>query len=308
MGIFRKKVDDSSSDQTLTFMSVAAAGRLRAEMAVAFAEQGLETQVFNDHLVDADGRQFGVYNLGAACFNDERGEGAWPGIIRDHVTRILAGMDAPSALETMTDDELRGSIYPRLYERSGLPAGHVPDYGTEFLGDVVEVFNLDLPDTVQLLDDSDVERLGGRAALRPHAIRNLLGVLPTLTTERLSNGEAHLDVLLGESMFTASTVLVMPELLAQLGIGETPHGVLVAMPFRSQVVIHVIRDAAVIPSLNALVGFAATGFSEGSGPLSPHTYWWHQGSFEQLTALDDEGVLTVDVGPGLETVLADLVG
>lgn len=128
MALFKKKAaaDDGSLDETLTFLSAAAAGRLRAELAAAFAEQGLEMQVFSDRLVDAEGRVFGVHNVAATCFNDDRGEKAWPEIIRDHVRRIVAGMDAPPVLEAMTPDEIRaaltrGSSSVRASPRDALP-------------------------------------------------------------------------------------------------------------------------------------------------------------------------------------------
>lgn len=310
MALFKKKAaaDDGPPDETLTFMSAAAAGRLRAELAAAFAEHGLEMQVFNDHLVDSEGREFGVHNIGAVCFNDERGEKAWPEVIRSHVQRILADMDAPSPLETMTAEEARGAVFPRLFERAGLPSDLVPAYARDFSDDVVEVFNLDLPDTVHMLDDDGLERLGGRSVVGPIATRNLLGVLPDIQVESVSVREANFDVVLSESMFTATVVLAMPELMRRLEIEEAPHGILVAMPYRFQVVLHVIRDATVVPSLNAMVGFAINGFVEGVGPLSPHVFWWHDGTFDRLTNADDDGQVSVQVSLEFQAALESVFG
>jgi hypothetical protein len=310
MALFKRKpaADDGPPDETLTFLSAAAAGHLRAELAAAFAEHGLEMQVFNDHLVDSEGREFGVHNIGAACFNDERGEKAWPEVIRGHVRRILADMDAPSPLESMTAEEARALVLPRLFERAGLPSTVLPAYARDFSDDIVEVFNLDLPDTVRLLDDEGLERLGGRSVVGPIATRNLLGVLPDIEVESVSVGEVNFDVVLSESMFTASVVLAMPELVRRLGIEAAPYGILVAVPYRSQVVIHVIRDATVVPSLNAMVGFAISGFVEGAGPLSPHVFWWHEGSFDRLTKADEDGQLSVEVSLEFQAVLEAVVG
>jgi hypothetical protein len=310
MALFKRKpaADDGPPDETLTFLSAAAGGRLRAELAAAFAEHGLEMQVFNDHLVDSEGREFGVHNVAAACFGDVRGEVAWPEVIRDHVRMILAGLDALPAVDAMTPDEIRAALYPRLFERAGIPSARMPAYADDFSDDVVEVFNIDLPDTVQMLDDGALERLGGRSAVRPRAMRNLLGVLQGIEVEALSSGEASFEVVASDSMFTASTVLAMPELLARVGVLDAPHGVLVAMPYRFQVALHVIRDAAVIPSLNALVGFAAIGFNEGVGPLTPNVFWWHQGSFERLTRHTTDGQVSVEVSLEFQAVLEAVVG
>lgn len=266
-------------------------------------------QVFNDHLVDAQGREFGIHNVAAACHNDERGEKAWPEIIRDHVRRILAGMDAPSPMETLGADEARALVFPRLLERASLPPAVRPAYVRDFSEDIVEVFNLDQPDTVHLVRDEDLERLGGRSAVTPVATANLVGVLQDIEVESLEVEEVNFTVVLGDSLFTASLVLAMPELLRRLDVEEAPLGVLVAMPFRNQVALHVVRDTTVVHSLNAMVGFAINGFSDGAGPLSPHLFWWHDGVFDQLTRADDAGQVSVQVSQefqaALETLFSD---
>lgn len=173
---------------------------------------------------------------------------------------------------------------------------------------MIEVLNIDLPDTVIVLDDVALERIGGRSAVRAGAMRNLLGVIQGIEVETLSSGEASIEVMGSDSMFTASTVLAMPELLARVGVTDAPLGVLVAMPFRFQVALHVIRDAAVVPSLNALVGFAAAGFNEGVGPLTPNVFWWHQGTFERLTSHSADGQVSVQVSPEFQAVLESVLG
>ena len=199
-------------------------------------------------------------------------------------------------------------MFPRLFDRAGLPPGRVPRYAREFSDDVVEIYNLDLPETVHVLDDEGLEQLGGRSVIEPIARRNLLGVLDGIQVESLSSGEVNFDVVLSESMFTASIVLEMAALKQRLGIEDAPHGILIAVPYRFQVALHVIRDATVVPSLNAMVGFAINGFVEGAGPLSPHVFWWHGGSFDQLTRTDDDGRLSVAVSTEFQDVLESVVG
>lgn len=304
MALFRKKPhpDSSPPDEVLPFFTRDQADRFRRTLAAAFAETGLEMQVFADHLVDERGRQFGVYNVAAVCFNDGRGERAWAELTAQHVRRLLVGMDGPNELETMPTEQVQRQVFPRLSEKQLLPGLHLA-YAVEFAEGVDELLNLDLPESVVILTDEHVALHGGRAALRAAGIRNLLGVLPDLEVDELRGGDAHQLVVSGDSMFTATTVLVMPELLTRIGAGAAPHGVLVCMPFRHQVALHVIRDASVVPSLNAMVGFARTGFDEGVGPLTPHVFWWHQGSCEQLTRVGDEGEVIVQVGQELQAVL-----
>lgn len=308
MALFKKKssAETAVPDEALPFFTRAQADRFRRIQAAAFAEQGVKVQVRLDHLVDSSGREFGLHNSATACFNDERGEHAWGELARDHASRVLAAMDRPSELELQSTEAIRAHVFPRLVEVASLGALPV-GYSVEFCDGVVEVLNLDLPDSVLVLNDEHVARHGGRAGLRAAGIRNLLSVLPGLEIELLSGGEATQLVVTSDSLFTASTVLVMPELLSHIGVGDCEHGVLVCMPFRHQVAVHEIRDASVVPSLNAMIGFARSGFEEGAAPLTPHVFWWRAGSFEQLTQHHDGGT-AVNVGSDFQSVLEHVCG
>ncbi len=311
MGLFRRRpasddAFDGEPDETFPFLTAPAAAALRSEAAAAFAERGLEMLVFADHLVDDAGREFGLYNLAAACHGDERGPSAWPELVREHVRKVLEGLDAVDVIESMSDDELRERVFPRLHERAGLPPERVPGHAVDFSDDVVELFNLDLPETVILLDDATVDRLGGRGRLRPLALDHLRAGLADLAIQRFRTDAATIDVVSGDSMFAASSVLVLPDLLEHFELGPAPHGVVVAMPFRHQVLLHVIRDASVVESLSGLVSVAINGFGDGVGPLSPHAYWWHDGVFEQLTHLEGD-TMSIHVGPAFQQVLEGVV-
>ena len=308
MALFRKKpaAEPALPDEALPFFTHDQANRFRGVLAAGFAEQGLEVEIRLDHLVDSRGRRFGLYNPATACFNDERGEQAWGELTRDHVRRILAAMDRPGEVELQSSEAVRAHVFPRLVDVLSLAPLSV-GYSVEFCDGVVEVLNLDLPDSVLTLNDDHVAQHGGRPGLRAAGIRNLLGVLPGLEVELMSGGEASQLVVVSDSMFTASTVLVMPELLARIGVGSSEHGVLVCMPFRHQVGVHEIRDASVVPSLDAMVRFARSGYEEGAGPVTPHIFWWRAGSFEQLTHSQNGGI-AVHVGPDLHAVLEQVCG
>ena len=306
MGLFKKKpaAEPALPDEALPFFARDQADRFRRTLAAAFAEHGLEVEVRLDHLVDSQGREFGLHTLATACFNDERGERAWSELTRDHARRILAAINSPATEELGSTEAVLAHVFPRLVDT--LSIGQLPlGYSTEFSDGVVEVLNLDLPDSVLTLNDDHVAQHGGRSQLRAAGIRNLLGVLAGLEVESLSGGEASLLVMTNDSMFTASTVLVMPELLARIGVTRSERGVLVCLPFRHQVAVHEIRDASVVPSLNAMVNFALTGYKEGAGPVTPHVFWWRSGTFEQLTR-SENGRLSIYVDAELQTVLDDV--
>jgi hypothetical protein len=75
-------------DGTFAFFDVEQGVRFRARVREAFAEVGREVEVYADVVVDDRGSPFGLHNVAAACYNDDRGERAWAEVIRKHVTVI----------------------------------------------------------------------------------------------------------------------------------------------------------------------------------------------------------------------------
>jgi hypothetical protein len=125
---------------------------------------------------------------------------------------------------------------------------------------IVEVLNLDLPESVLTLSDERVERFGGLEVVRTHAMRNLRAV--TFARLQVLEHEGGRITLLGdESMFTASTMLILDEVVARIEPPFNPEdGILVSVPFRHQLNVHAPRDSSVIPSLQLLTQFTKTGF------------------------------------------------
>src|SRR4051812_24584484 len=105
MALFKKRQQgETPSDAELTFLTADQADRVRSLFREAFAGLGLEVTVYAGHAQDASGRQFGLWNLAAACHNDERGEKVWPQVVREHVQRVIANLDAPSPFEELSAD------------------------------------------------------------------------------------------------------------------------------------------------------------------------------------------------------------
>jgi hypothetical protein len=59
------------------------------------------------------------------------------------------------------------------------------------------------------------------------------------------------------------------------------HGVILAVPNRHVLVAHAIRDASVVPAVDALVKVAIGFHREGPGPISPHLYWVRDGAWSR---------------------------
>lgn len=307
MGLFGRREDAAPPDEALEMLTRPQASHLRVLVRDAFAQRGLEVTVLPDHVRDDAGREFGLWNLAALCAGARR-EREWPAIVEDHVDRILRVMDAPDPLQTMSDEQVLASVFVRLYAADGLPEGMTGSYAEELAPGLLELLTVDLPESVAVLRDEDVQRFGGAPRLRQAGLRNLSQVGDLDHDVLRREDGTRLDVVMGDSFFTASLALVLPELVRRT-TGETQldDGVLVCMPFRHQIAFHVVRDGSVVPTLSTMASFALSGYEEAPGPLSPWVYWWRAGMWTQLSGSDGDEALVVRVPPELRDVLERLV-
>jgi hypothetical protein len=293
VGLFRRgpRRDgrDAPRDPEFSFFSADEGARFRAQVREAFAEKGLEVTVYADVVSDSAGRQFGLGNLAAVCHNDERGPRAWPELVRQHVGMVLRTMEAPSALETLPTEQIRAQLYPRVIGADGLNPENFA-YARSVAPGLYEILALDLPESVMMLTDEALEPLGDLQYLRDQALYNLRG-LPVEGHETVKDSEGmRFEVVLGDSFYTASRVLALDSLVRQVtGEQLTADGALVAMPFRHQLAFHAIHDTGMIPALNAMASFAATGYEDTPGAISPYVYWWRDGTLTQLSDRDEDG-------------------
>ncbi|MCP3820862.1 hypothetical protein NLX86_23025 [Streptomyces sp. A3M-1-3] len=316
MGIFRRgpKRDrsDAPRDPEFSYFSTDEGARFRGYVREAFAEQGLEVTVYADMVKDSAGRQFGLGNLAAVCHNDDRGPRVWPEVAREHVGMVLRTMDAPSALDTLPAEQIRAQLYPRVIGSEGFNP-HAFGYARPLAPGLHEIIALDLPESVMMLTDEALEPLGEVRELRTRALDNLRE-LPVEGHEVVKNGEGmRFDVVVGDSFFTASRVLVLDDLVQRVtGRALGADGALVAMPFRHQLAFHAIRDVGVIQALNGMAGFAAAGYQDTPGAISPYVFWWRNGELTQLTDRDegedgDRDGLRIVVGEDFQELLERLV-
>ncbi|MFJ2442976.1 hypothetical protein ACIOWG_21525 [Streptomyces sp. NPDC087658] len=298
---------DTPRDPAFSFFSVGEAALFRSQVREAFAEHGLEVTLYADMVTDSSGRRFGLGNLAAVCHNDERGTRVWGDLARRHAGMVLRTMDGPSALDTLEPEQIRAQLYPRVISEDSLDP-QAFGYARSVAPGLYEVLALDLPESVMMLTDEALEPLGEVGWLRDRALRNLRE-LPVEGRETVKDsGGTRFEVVLGDSFYTASRVLALESLVREV-TGELipPEGALVAMPFRHQLAFHVIRDATVIPSLTSMVSFAAEGYEDTPGAVSPYVYWWRGGTLTQLSAKDEEG-LRIVVGDDFQELLERLTG
>jgi hypothetical protein len=303
VGIFKKKSPEpETADSDLTFFTVSRANEFRAITREVFAEKGLEVQVHPGHAVDDSGREYGFWNVAAACYDQP--QSAWRDVIRNHLQRVLASLDAPDPFDALAPADVSEQTFARLYDEASLPGiGSYPH--SEFAPGIVEMLALDLPDTVAVFSHKNSKKFGGWEALRSQGISNLRGLEVEHLETLPAPGGGSFDVLLGDSVYTASRALLLPHLATEL-TGKRVRdefGWLMSVPNRHQVVWHVIEDDGVVSAINGMARFAAMGYSDAPGPLSPHVFWWNGTSYEQLTDVSDDGGLTVRVSPAFQAVL-----
>ncbi|MFJ4918577.1 hypothetical protein [Streptomyces sp. NPDC088725] len=311
MGLFRRRPRrdgrDTPRDPAFAFFSVNEAAWFRSQVREAFAEHGLEVTVYADVVTDSADRHFGLGNLAAVCHNDDRGTRVWGELARQHAGMVLRTMDGPSALDVLPPEQIRSQLYPRVIGREGLDP-QAFGYARFVAPGLYEVLALDLPESVMMLTGDALEQLGEIQQLRERALHNLRELpLEARETVRDSDG-MRFEVVLGDSFYTASRVLALESVVQQVtGRPLTPDGALVAMPFRHQLAFHVIRDTSVIPSLNAMASFAASGYEDTPGAISPYVYWWRGGTLTQLSDEDRDGEgLRIVVGDDFQELLERL--
>ncbi|MER6917321.1 hypothetical protein ABT354_37240 [Streptomyces sp. NPDC000594] len=313
MGLFRRRPKrdgrDVPRDPEFSYLSAAEGARFRSLVREAFAEHGLEVTVHTDAVTDSAGRRFGLTNLAAILHHDERGPRGWPELVHRHVGMVLRTMEAPSALDTLPVEQIRSQLYPRVVGADGFDPENFR-YARSPAAGLYEIIALDLPESVMMLTDDALSPLGDLPYLREQALYNLRGLPVEIHETVRDNSGTRFEVIAGDSFYTASRVLALEHLVRETtGEELTADGALVALPFRHRLAFHVIRDASVIRALSAMAVFAAAGYTDAPGAISPSVYWWHAGRLTRLSEIAEPGDgPRIVVGEEFQAVLERLVG
>ena len=108
------------------------------------------------------------------------------------------------------------------------------------------------------------------------------------------DGTVH--VFTSEDFFGASRLLLLDELLAGPGVERPAHGVLLVVPNRHLLAVHVLRGPGVVAAVDVLVRMAAGEHAGRPGPVSPHVYFRAaDGRTQQVTGVEDDGSTAVRV-------------
>ncbi|MFI6090457.1 immunity 49 family protein [Streptomyces sp. NPDC051218] len=253
-------------DRDLPMLTTTQAARLRT-LAAPYAQ---------------DGHHYPLHNLAQTC--RQAPEERWPELVEAHFAVLAEGSqggESPAEL-------LRG-VHARLLPTDSLTpeiAGAMR-YARVVSDGLVFAYALDMPTSVRMLTDSDVER-AGIEELGQAAYTNLMRV-PVEHDEVSIEGRALLHSLYGDSPFVASKALFLSETARQATGESLPDaGALFVVPTRHLLAYHPIADGSVVDAVNGLAAYALGAHEDGPGELSPRVYWWHKGRLTSLTVIDHE--------------------
>lgn len=315
MGIFgrrRRERDDAMDgtpagqpDAAVPFMSVDDAAQVRRLAQQAFAAAGTEVVVRPDHFAAANGAVFGLWNLAATCANAPGGQREWPSIVSAHVRAVLA---PTPALDSLDVAELMAHVVLRVYGRDTIPDLGRFTYCRSVADDLIEALVFDMPESVAMLDDERVARLDldeARAAGLEHLLREPVDRIESIQSRDL---KVSFDVLLGGSVYTASRILAMTDLLRRVyGERDYPFGVLVTVAERHQVGLFAIDGPDALQAATAMARFAKLGYDDAPGGISPHLYWWYDGALIRMSRVGTDGRILIEPSPEFLRVLTPLL-
>jgi hypothetical protein len=309
MRLWRGKGGDNGPDERLPFLSQAEASLVRRLFRESMAERGRELVPDADgNFRDAQGSLYGLWNIAVLCRDDRGGIKAWPKLIAGYASHLLKGAsaDACAQVAALTPDQARGLVYLAVRRAASLgPALAGLRSAPELAPGLLELLALDMPYNTVFLDDGQVARLGGRDSLREAALANLRAQ-PVPAHRRIGTPDAYFESISDDSHFTASRVLVMPDLLSRVLQAEAPHGVLAAMPGRHCAFLHVLSDRTATRSLLLMAKMARVEYGHEQEPISPDVFWWQDGGWLPVPSVESDGKRTLRPGPELSFLLTDL--
>jgi hypothetical protein len=304
-----ERPDDDQPDETFEFLTVRQAARLRSLTRATLAEHGVESEIHADHLLAAGEWRFGLHNLFAICRHTPGGEKAWPAIVRTHVATVVRRSTEPSPAD-LPAGELLDHAFIRVCGAATMPSLAAFGYHRPLGGELLELIAYDTPDVVSYLTDTEVERVGAeklRAAGVEHLLAEPFGEVHWLQAP----GGARFTVLAGESVHTASRVLVVDDVLRRvLGDADTPNGLLVSVPNRHQLAFHRPEDGSFIRAIEGLARFTVDNYADGVGGISPHLFWRppRGGMLQQLTEIEGPGHVAVRIDGEFAEIVQRLLG
>ncbi len=270
-------------DEHLTYFTLTQADELRRLVARSFAAVGRDVDVYPDRIEDRGGTTLGLWNISALCAGADASE--WPQLIDDHVQLVAT---PARALDDVTAAELASGLRLRL-----VGVGYVPDpdslgYARLVAPGLLEVLTVDLGDAVATPSREELNGRGTIARLVERGRDNLRALLHSGAVRAHTvgqEGRGAFTAVRGESLFTASLALLLPETMARLsGDEDWGRGALVAVPSRHELLYRPIDASDARIALGDMHHVTLLGLDGEVGRLSPDVFWVRRQSWVQLTS------------------------
>jgi hypothetical protein len=235
----------------------------------------------------------GLTNL-ARIVADQRPD-HWPRLVGEHFDRLAQVLrhgpgprPADPRRELLQRLAAKDSLDPRL-------AGAAP----EFVPGLLSVPAASSDGTITMYFDPATDLGLTWTEAESCGLRNLRALTDSVS---YAEYEGILVAMISGSSFAASRALVLDTVLRESLHVENPRfGVLVAMPVRDLLLVHVITDLSVIPALGMMLNLAGRAHATEPGPLSPWVYLVADDGWHLATQAADEP------GPGLSPRLLALL-
>jgi hypothetical protein len=264
--------EPAAQDPALSPLSLTEATHLVRLARAALSERGFESTYDGaGALVTGSGLVAGLTNLARTVAGHRRHR--WPQLVATHFDQLATSLrHGPPAPPVDPVSEL----YLRLVPAASLP----PDWSAtapEFVPGLLTVPATQANGMVAMhLRPEDFGM--SRAEATEAGLANLRRLSDKV--EYAEHNGARVALLSG-STFTASRALVLHTVLREsLHVENPKHGLLVSMPVRDLLLVHVITDDSVISALSLMLTATHRAYAEEPGPLSPWVYLvtddgWH---------------------------------
>jgi len=295
-------------DRTFTFLDRRQAALIRALAQQAFAGWGWEVVIEPDGLVAAGGRIWGLASLMGDCAAWPRGEADWPRLVTRYVARMIALADQPPP-EALSRRDVLSRVYLRLIRSSHIPASLRNDfsYVRPVAPGFQRVLALDSPESISVLTDEFVYPFG-LGELLVAGMTNLRRV-PIGRVERYAGGwREHVYCLTGSSVYTASKLLTLPEVVREvLRVEDHRYGILAGVPTRDRLFVSFVEPATAMAATRSMMQATVDVYHHSPGAISPLVYWWHDGGFSAVSRPAGDGSYLLDHAGPYAPLLAEFL-
>lgn len=304
MSLFRRdrpSDPDGPADPHLPPLSAADADHLTDLARREFDAVGIQVEPDGQGALVAEHATYGLGNLAALAGGLPRRR--WRKLVRAHVQTILDAEDDSS------DDSEDGILYFKLR-----PLDHIdtpPRYAPEVLPGILLVSAVDHPTHVrELLSDDHLDEYGGWDEAYRTGLANLRELPdPEHTSMQGIRNDPATEVHLfaTDDFFGASRIAILPELLGSIGIERPSHGVLIGIPNRHLLTVHVVSGDGLLAALRTMIKIGHAEHDGREGAITPEVFYRAaDGETQQLTWTTDEQSVQLRVSGRFAEVLDEL--